>query len=134
MVKIDLDDDRYFFEHANLKQKDTGEPFDVWFDEMGKLRNVQHNEPRFKFKSNGIELDIILHSDDTLEVVNPIRDIKKFKHLKKAEEFIRKFEKPLRMHWNQDLTSLELMYIIRSVCKNNEELLDVLSRVASGDF
>lgn len=78
MIKIDLvDDDRYFFEHANIQARDIKQPFDIWVDEIGKDRNVKHKEPRFKVKANNVELDIILHNNGDIETVNDKRDIKK---------------------------------------------------------
>lgn len=123
-----LDESEFFFEHANIRRKDTGQPFDIWIDEKGCERNVQHNEPRFKFSANGIELDIILHNDDKIEIVNNSKEIKKFKHSKEAVNFVQTFKQPLRMHWNHDLTTYELIKVLRDVYKNDTAILDAISK------
>lgn len=121
--------DRFFYEHANIRSKDTKQPFDLWVDEHGCDRNVQHNEPRFKVTANNIQLDLILHKDDSIEIVNSSSDIRKFKHSKEAVNFIDKFKEPLRAHWNHDLTTYELTHILRKVYGSDKEILDVLSDV-----
>lgn len=130
MIKVDLvDDDRYFFEHANIQARDIKQPFDIWVDEIGKDRNVKHKEPRFKVKANNVELDIILHNNGDIETVNDKRDIKKFKYHREAVEFIDKFKEPLRAHWNHDVTTYELIKILRKTYKTDAEILDVLTDV-----
>lgn len=129
-----LEEDRFFLEHANLRSKDTGQPFDVWLDELGCDRNVKHNEPRFKFTANNIQLDVILHNNGELEIVNNPREVRKFKHSKKVIDFIKKFEEPLRKQWNHELTTYETMHLIRTVYKTDMDVLDALSKIASGEL
>jgi len=129
-VKLNFENTLY--EHANLKQNTTGQPFELWLDEFGKDRKVQHNEPRFKVKANGIELDCILHSDDTIEIVNNTRDIQKFKYAKEAENFIYTYRNLLRMHWNHDADTGDVaivMKMLKSKKVTTEDILDMLSKV-----
>jgi hypothetical protein len=67
-----------------FRPKTTGQPFDIWVDEFGKDRNIKHHEPRFKVTSNGVELDLILHKDNSVEIVNDAQTIRKFKNGKKS--------------------------------------------------
>ena len=126
--------DNYLYEHANIRSKVTGQPFDIWVDEFGKTRNNKHNEPRYKVTANDVELDIILHGDDSIEIVNDTQDIKKFKHSKEAMDFIEKFKLPFRMQWDQQIDTYELTTIIRSTQKQGFDIIDAIDKVLRDDF
>ena len=126
--------DNYLYEHANIRSKVTGQPFDIWVDEFGKERNNKHNEPRYKVTANDVELDIILHGDDSIEIVNDTQDIKKFKHSKEAMDFIEKFKLPFRMQWDQQIDTYELTTIIRLTQKQGFDIIDAIDKVLRDDF
>ena len=122
------------YEHAILRPKVTGQQFDFWVDEFGKNRKTKHNSPRYTVTANNIELDLILKPDNTVECVNDARTQRKFKHLDDAIAFIQKFSDPLRMQWNGDIDTYELATVIRLTEKQGYDILDALSKVASGNF
>lgn len=126
MIKIITDNTLY--EHAILRTQTTGQPFDLWVDEFGKDRKTSHNEPRFKVSANGVELDIVLHSDGNTEIVNNKREIRKFKYAKQAEQYIKKYEKPLLAHWNHVIDTGDLSIILRKTKNNTDELLNLLDK------
>lgn len=126
--------DNYLYEHANIRSKVTGQPFDIWVDEFGKTRNNKHNEPRYKVTANDVELDIILHGDDSIEIVNDTQDIRKFKHSKEAMDFIEKFKLPFRMQWDQQIDTYELTTIIRLTQKQGFDIIDAIDKVLRDDF
>ena len=129
------DTDSTLYEHANLRKNTTGQPFDLWVDEFGVDRKTTHNNPRFKVKANGIELDIMLNDNGSVEIVNKYKtEIRKFKYAKQAVNYIKKFQKPLEMHWNHEIDTGELAAILRMVYKTDCEILDALSKVAAGDY
>lgn len=120
---------------ANLRFKTTGESFDLWVDEAGSERNTKHSAPRFKPKANGIQLDIVLRSDGTAEIVNSdARDIQKFGYSKEALAFIERFSAPLLMHWNGEIETGELTAIIRLVVKKHYEINDAITAVLSDEY
>lgn len=120
---------------ANLKNKITGEAFELWIDEVGSERHTSHNEARFKPKANGIQIDVILHKDGTTEIVdsNP-RKIQKFGYAKEAIRFIEKFQKPLLMHWNGEIETGELTAIIRLVVKKNYSINEAIEAVLNDNY
>jgi len=134
MIKLIQDNFESLYEHANLRKNTTGQPFDFWVDEIGKDRKVSHNEPRFKVTANNVELDIILHSDDSITINNNDRDIRKFKYSKEAIKFVSNFKKPLRMHWNHEIDTGDLATIMRTVYKNDTDILDAISKVITGEI
>ena len=125
------------YEHANLRTNTTGQPFDLWLDEAGCYRNIQHNEPRVKVKENGVELDIILHKDGTLEIVNNARDIQKFKHSKEALDFIERYRDVITMHWNHEIETGDVVVTMRKF-KNKlatkDEILDIIEKAMNGEI
>lgn len=138
-MKLYVEDcENTLFEHANLRQNTTGQPFDLWLDEAGCDRNVQHNEPRVKVRENGIELDIIIHNNGKLEIVNDERDIRKFKHSKEAVEFIDAYKDVLRMHWNHEIDTGDVAVVMRSFKRIKEKdaiaILDLLDKVIKGEI
>ena len=132
MIKL-IDDENSLYESAVFRPKTTGQPFDIWVDEFGKDRNTKHHEPRFKVTSNGVELDLILHRDNSVEIVNDAQTIRKFKNGKKAVDFIKKYEKPLRAHWNHDIDTFELGAIFKMTKSDAMTILDAMVKIASGE-
>lgn len=120
---------------VNLKPRETGQPFELWVDEIGSDRNVGHNLPRFKPKANGIQLDIMLNRDGSAEIINSDpRKIQKFKYAKEAIHFIEKFSKPLLMHWNGEISSSELANIIRLVERKNYTLDSAIDTILNDEY
>ncbi|MCM1226144.1 MAG: hypothetical protein NC320_01805 [Clostridium sp.] len=120
---------------ANLKPNKIGQPFELWVDEIGSDRNVGHNNPRFKPKANGIQLDIMLNSNGKAEIVNAdSRKIQKFKYSKEAVEFIEEFQEPLLMHWNGEIDSSDLAMIIRLVVKKKYSMDDAIEAVLNDEY
>ena len=71
----------------------------------------------------------------SVEIVNKDKtEIRKFKYAKQAVYYIKKFQKPLEMHWNHEIDTGELAAILRMVYKTDCEILDALSKVAAGDY
>ena len=133
-MMLEYVNDNYLYEHANIRSKVTGQPFDIWVDEFGKTRNNKHNEPRYKVTANDVELDIILHGDDSIEIVNDAQDIRKFKHSKEAMDFIEKFKLPFRMQWDQQIDTYELTTIIRLTQKQGFDIIDAIDKMLRDDF
>lgn len=120
---------------ANLKPRETGQPFELWVDEIGSDRNTEHNKPRFKPKANGIQIDIMLNKDGNAEIINSDpRKIQKFKYAKEAIHFIEKFSKPLLMHWNDEISSSELTSIIRLVERKNYTLDSAIDTILNDEY
>ena len=120
---------------ANLKPRETNQPFELWVDEIGSDRNVSHNLPRFKPKANRIQLDIVLNPNGKAEIVNADqRKIRKFAYAKDAIQFIEKFHIPLLMHWNGEISSSELANIIRLVIKKHYSIDEATDTVISDEF
>lgn len=60
----------FVYEMANLKPEKTGQPFELWIDELGKNRIQSNNRTKFKLKANNIELDVIITSSFKAEIIN----------------------------------------------------------------
>lgn len=108
---------------SSLKPTDIDEKFEIWFDEEGKNRDVSYNLPRVKCKANDSEIVIKINTDGSLEIHNPNgrynSKIKKFRYSKDALKFVEKFKEPILMHWNQEISTLQLFKIIDYAITNN---------------
>lgn len=120
---------------SNLKPSKTGQPFELWVDEIGSDHNVGHNLPRFKPKANDVQLDIVLNENGNAKIINAdTRKIQKFKYAKEAVKFIEKFQKPLLMHWYGEIDSADLTNIIKLVEKKNYSLDDAINTVLNDNY
>jgi hypothetical protein len=122
---------------AALRSNDIRESFELWFDEAGKDRNVEHNLPRVKARANGAEIEVIFEEGQPVHIKSTTgrdaQNIKAFKHGRQAVAFVSKFQKPMRMHWNHEITTTELFMIIQLVVKKNMNLDDAMDSAINYD-
>ena len=129
-----IDTTNTLYEMANLKSTSTGEPFDIWVDEIGKGRGGKHNLPRFKPEKSGVQLDIVIDGNDVRYDKQPTNKLHKFGPYKDALKFVEKFKKPLLMHWNQEIDTIQLGNIVRLVNKKRYTIEDAINAVLNDDF
>ena len=122
-------DESTLYEWANLRSQTTGQPFDIWVDEIGKNRNTKHNDLRIKATANNIQLDVIIHNNGTIEYANDNKDIRKFGHKRELEDFIFKVSPALRLHWNQEIDSGQLATILKTVKKSKVDIFKIIEDV-----
>lgn len=100
------------FEMANLRISDTGLPVNIWLDEAGVQRNVQHAAPRLKFQNNYSEkadpnnLIPISISTHPQVLAGTVRI--KNKDLNTIKTFIILNESLLKEHWNGDISTIKM--------------------------
>ena len=102
-------------EMSNLIKRKTGLPVNIWVDDIGVERNVEHNEPRIKVQNNTADR----RQDDTFELTiskNPyvISGICKLnsKNLNKVKDYVVKYYEPLMDYWNQKIDIEDLKDIL----------------------
>lgn len=102
-------------EMSNLIKRKTGLPVNIWVDDIGVERNVEHNEPRIKVQNNTADR----RQDDTFELTiskNPyvISGICKLssKNLNKVKDYVIKYYEPLMDYWNQKIDIEDLKDIL----------------------
>ena len=102
-------------EMSNLIKRKTGLPVNIWVDDIGVERNVEHNEPRIKVQNNTADK----RQDDTFELTiskNPyvISGICKLssKNLNKVKDYVIKYYEPLMDYWNQKIDIEDLKDIL----------------------
>ena len=94
------------FEMANLKKHESGLPYDIWLDSVGRSRNTPHNVMRIKV-SIGDELIPV--------IINSQRDIRPLRHFKREREIISWASDNydiLLKHWNGELSDGQALYIL----------------------
>lgn len=102
-------------EMSNLIKRKTGLPVNIWVDDIGVERNVEHNEPRIKVQNNTADR----RQEDTFELTiskNPyvISGICKLnsKNLNKVKDYVIKYYEPLMDYWNQKIDIEDLKDIL----------------------
>lgn len=102
-------------EMSNLIKRKTGLPVNIWVDDIGVERNVEHNLPRIKVQNNTSDR----RQDDTFELTisyNPkiVSGECKLssKNLKCVINYVIKNYKPLMDYWNQTIDIEQLKDIL----------------------
>lgn len=130
---IDDRDNGYLYEMANFDRNSIKQPFDLWVDEAGKDRKVEHNLPRFKPKNNGIELEIVIRPDGKVINKSSKQDTKAFGHATEAMKFVEKFKKPLLMHFYKEIDTTKLGTIFFLVARKKYTVDDAIEFVTDDD-
>jgi len=101
------------FEMANYETRDSGLPFDIWFDEIKADRKGKHSSPRVKIAVDGELIPISISTDPAF--------LAKGSHLRRHEDalsgkdrrrmftFISKNHDVIIAHWNGELTTFGMM-------------------------
>ena len=97
------------YEMANLTRKDSGQPFDIWVDSMGKQRNTKHNEPRLKATNNGVTIIAGFKNGDYSNFQTSKDKIRQFGKNKELKEYVIKIKPLLELHWNNKITDSEFL-------------------------
>jgi hypothetical protein len=66
MIIGDMSDYDDFFEMANYETRDSGLPFNIWFDEPGGSRFNKHHLPRVKVQVNGKFIPVHVTSEPSI--------------------------------------------------------------------
>lgn len=118
---------------ANLQHDDINQPFDIWIDEFGKNRNTTHYLARFKPRRSGQSLEIVVKKDWTVDFGAACTESQKRKfgksESKKAIQFIDTYKKVLVMHYNGELTTVQLSAILLLAIKGKVDLDEAISTV-----
>ena len=92
---------------SNLFKFKTGLPYDLWIDDSGAERQVQHNEPRLKVKVNN---DLIPVSIKDTPMILADKKIPKFG---KVSSWIKNKRSVLMQYWNKEIDkekAIKLLY------------------------
>ena len=107
-----LDED-YLFEMAQVSKDDTGLPYDLWIDGMGKDRNNTHNTPRIKVrvKDKLIPMTIDKDNPDIPESVKKMGTTT-FKGISKIRKYIKEYYSVFMKHWNREITDKQALNML----------------------
>lgn len=111
--KLDTLEEDYLLEMANVNKQDTGLPYDLWIDSVGKDRNNKHNEPRIKVDVDNQLIPIIIDKEnpDIPESVKK-QGIKTFKNINKIKDYVKKYYDVFIKHWNKELTDRQALNLL----------------------
>jgi hypothetical protein len=100
--------DPAIYEMATYKMDDSGLPYNLWIDEVGKDRTIEHSIPRLKVLlsfSNSVPISIEQNPKILLKGVflaKAERELNERK-MKDIYAFIRKNKDMLIKHWNKEI-------------------------------
>ena len=115
------------YEMANLTRTESGQPFDIWVDSAGKLRNAKHNEPRVKALNNGVSVIAGFKNGEYSNFQTPKDILKKFGKTKEVKSYIVKIKPLLELHWENKITDTEFLVTARFV-KQGYDVLDAVDK------
>lgn len=118
------------FEMANLSREDSGQPFDIWVDSMGKKRNTKHNEIRLKAANNGVTIVAGFENGEYSNFQTAKNKICKFGKNKELKSYIIKIKPLLELHWENKITDSEFLLTANFV-KQGYDVLEAVDKAIS---
>jgi hypothetical protein len=104
----------YLLEMGNYYPNDSGLPYRIWFDPIGKDRNIEHNLPRLKvFVKDNIDIPVSIEETPRILLKNNrLTQIEKYIDYGKMKiiySFITKHQQILLRHWNREINDDQLI-------------------------
>lgn len=87
----------------NIPKSVTGLPHDIWIDDAGGERQVQHNKPRIKVRVNGDFIPVSIEAEPRILVD------KKIPKFNKVSKWIQDYKDVLKSHWDGEINSNDFM-------------------------
>ena len=87
----------------NIPKSVTGLPHDIWIDDAGRERQVQHNKPRLKVNVNGDFIPVSIEAEPRILVD------KKIPKFNKVSKWIQNYGDVLKHHWDGEINSNDFM-------------------------
>ena len=103
-----------YFEMANFQTKDSGLPQNIWFDEVGKDRKLNHNIPRVKIGKAEIPVSISENPEILVSILESKEQEEGLKGVSEIQRFIADNHEVILQHWNKEITTYELFCILIS--------------------
>ena len=103
---------KWILSEVNVLKSRTGLQYDLWIDDSGTERQVQHNKPRLKVKVDGDRIPVSIEDEPEI-LVN-----KKIPKFNKVSSWIKNHNNDLMRYWNREINDKEF---IRSLSRNRIE-------------
>lgn len=125
--------EEYLFEMANIEKEDTGLPYNIWIDSLGKDRKGKHNDPRIKIQikeDNLLPIDVTDDPQVPEGVLKVLGDefIKKFA---KVKNYIKAYKEVFLAHYNKEISDAQATSLLKTIGKATsaiEKLHKILNR------
>lgn len=119
-----IDEEDYsdgIFEMANLEKDESGLPYNIWLDSVGKYREVSHNLPRIKvdiYNNCKILVPVSIDKSNPENLSrNPHIKINKFG---KVSKWIIKNYDILIKHWNHEIKDSQALNMLNKDYKEDK--------------
>lgn len=118
------------FEMANVSKQDTGLPYDLWIDSMGKDRKVQHSEPRIKVQVDSQFIPVILSENPQIPESAKKNGAVEPKNFKIIQKYIKAYLRVFLAHYNHLITDRQaLMLLSRLEDADSDLVKQVMDKV-----
>lgn len=112
---------------ANIEKEDTGLPYNLWLDSIGKNRKNEHSgNPGLKINVNGNLIPIEISDNPEIpESVLKVSGKKFIKNLPIIKKYIKAYKEILLAHYNREITDNQVTSLLKNIgnaVKAKEEL------------
>ena len=113
------------FEMACIRKKETGLPYDIWLDPMGKDRGNEHTySPRLKIDVDGKQIPVLINDDpDIPDSVKKINS-KNIPNFSKVKKWIVAYKKILIAHFLRQISDASAIKLLSTTGKAEQALTD----------
>lgn len=115
------------FEMANVSMADTGLPYDLWIDSVGKDRS-KHHEPIIKVYFDGKMIPITISETPDISESVKKQGVRDFPHFEKIKEYIRAYYKVFLAHYNKILTDKETLIFLSTVDEASRANMEIKNK------
>ena len=117
LVLENINDYEFIYEMANYDTRDSGLPYNIWFDEGHSLRKGKHKTPRVKVQvgDNLIPVSVSTQPEILLKghLLSEAERVFSGSDRKKVFDFITKNYGVIISHWNGEITTKAMLNALK---------------------
>ena len=115
------------YEMANVSKDDTGLPYNIWIDSLGKDRQNKHSLPRIKVDVNGKLIPITI--DDNPDIPESVKKTgtKDFARIAEVKKYIRAYKDVFLAHYNRQITDRQALNLLVDISKAEEGKIQIVN-------
>lgn len=110
------------FEMANVSKNDTGLPYNLWIDSLGKDRQVGHaNSPRIKVEVDGKLVPVLISEDPQIPNSAKKNGAKEPKNFAEVREYVRAYFPVFMAHYLRMISDRQALLLLTKVENATDE-------------
>lgn len=117
------------YEMANVSKDDTGLPYNIWIDSLGKDRQNKHNSPRIKVDVNGKLIPVTIGDNPDIPESVKKTGTKDFACIAEVKKYIRAYKDVFLAHYNRQITDRQALNLLVDISKAEEGKIQIVKLV-----